>query len=166
MKLSLRQGNNILGVIGMLMGIVILVLAFVQELPYMKNGIPGSGFFPIVCGIGIAVFGALIIVENHLKEKKAKESNNKDNELDKNIIDKAELRNFAYTIGSSILVLIMTPLIGLIVSIGIIVTLLVKMLAEESLIKSIIIGAGTVIVLYLIFKMFLGVPMPSSFIGF
>lgn len=60
----------------------------------------------------------------------------------------------------------MTPLIGLIVSIGVVVTLLIKILAEESLIKSIIIGAGTTIVLYLIFKMFLGVPMPSSFIGF
>lgn len=41
MKLSLRQGNNILGGIGILMGIVILVLAYVQKLPYMKNNIPG-----------------------------------------------------------------------------------------------------------------------------
>ncbi|MDF2675124.1 MAG: hypothetical protein K0R09_3393 [Clostridiales bacterium] len=165
MKLSLRKGNNILGGIGVLMGLVILALAFVQKLPYMKNNIPGPGFFPIVCGIGIAVFGALIIVENQSKAKKAKESNTKDKDSEENIINKAELRNFAYIIGSSILVLILTPLIGMLISIGAVVTLLVKILAEESLIKSIIIGAGTTIVLFLIFRLFLGVPLPNSFIG-
>lgn len=166
MKLSLKQGNNILGGIGVLMGIVIVILAFVQGLPFTKNEMPGSGFFPIVCGIGIAGCGALIILENQLKIKKAKENSIDENDLEKNIIDVAELKNFVYIIGTSILVLILTPLIGILVSIGCVVTVLVKILGDESLIKSIIIGAGTTLVLFLIFKAFLGVPLPSSIIGF
>ncbi len=49
MKLSLRQGNNILGVIGVLLGIVIVILGFVQKLPFTKNGMPGPGYSSIWC---------------------------------------------------------------------------------------------------------------------
>ena len=165
MKLSLKQGNNILGVIGVLLGTVIVILGYVQKLPFTRNGMPGPGFFPIICGIAIAVFGALLIVETKLKAKKAIESEVKDNDLEENIINKAELKNFAYSIGSSILVVILTPLIGMIISLGIAIAIMIKVLGEDSLIKAIIIGVGTSLVLFLIFKVFLGVPLPNSYIG-
>lgn len=165
MKLSLRQGNNILGAIGVLLGTVIVVLGYVQKLPFVKNGMPGPGFFPIICGIGIAIFSALLIVENKSKAKKALENQEKDNDLEENILDKAELKNFVYSIGSGNLVIILAPLIGMITSIGIAVAIMIKVLGEDSLVKAIIIGAGTSLVLFLIFKVFLGVPLPNSYIG-
>jgi len=165
MKLTFKQGNNILGTIGIIGGIVIVALAFVQELPFMKNELPGSGFFPILCGIAISIFGVLIIVENTYKSRKAAEESPEDSQFEKNIINMTELRTFAYTIGISILVLVMTPIIGIIISIGIAVTALVKILAKENMKKSLIIGIGTTIVLYLIFSEFLGVPLPRSIIG-
>ena len=58
MKLTLKKGNNILGFTGILGGIIIVALAFVQELPFMKKELPGSGFFPILCGVAIAGFGS------------------------------------------------------------------------------------------------------------
>lgn len=165
MKLSLRQGNNILGVIGVLLGIVIVILGFVQKLPFTKNGMPGPGFFPIICGIAIAVFGALLIVETKLKAKKALENEEKDSDLEENIINKTELKNFVWSIGSAIMVVILSPIIGMITSIGIAVAVMIKVLGEDSLIKAIVIGAGTALVLFLIFKVFLGVPLPNSYIG-
>lgn len=165
MKLTLKQGNNILGITGIIGGIIIIALAFIQKLPFMRKGLPGSGFFPVWCGVAITIFGLLIILENYKKSKEAKESDDEDNELNKSIINMKELRTFAYTIGVSILVLISTPIIGMLTSIGLAVICLVKILAEESIKKSILIGVGTSLVLYLIFIVFLGMPLPSSFIG-
>ena len=63
------------------------------------------------------------------------------------------------------MVVILSPIIGMITSIGIAVAVMIKVLGEDSLIKAIVIGAGTALVLFLIFKVFLGVPMPNSYIG-
>jgi hypothetical protein len=165
MKLTLKKGNNILGMTGILGGIIIVALAFVQELPFMKRELPGAGFFPILCGVAIAGCGLLILLENKYKSKKAEEEGVEDKELETDLINKVELRNFAYTIGISIFVLIMTPFIGMLVSIGISVVALIKILGKESIGKSLLIGAVTTLILYLIFRVFLGVPLPSSYIG-
>jgi hypothetical protein len=60
----------------------------------------------------------------------------------------------------------MTQFIGLLISIGLSVVGLVKWMARESWKKSFLVGLGTMIVLYLTFKMFLGVSLPDSIIGF
>ncbi|MDY0235693.1 MAG: tripartite tricarboxylate transporter TctB family protein [Gudongella sp.] len=165
MKLSLKQGNNILGLISILGGMVIVALAFIQKLPFMRKELPGSGFFPILCGIAIAACGLLVLMENWHKSKKALEDDAVDKELKSNLINIVELRNFAYTIGISIFVIVMTPFIGMLVSTGISVVVLIRILGKESITKSIIIGFVTTLVLFLIFKVFLGMPLPSCYIG-
>jgi hypothetical protein len=166
MKVSLRKANNFLAAFGILGGIIIVALAFAQNLPFLRKGLPGPGFFPILCGIAIAGCGLLLLAENRSKIKKAKAAGIEDKELESNIINNAELRNFAYIIGASIFVLIMTQFIGMVVSIGVVVIGLIKTLGKESWKNSIMIGVGTTVVLYLIFISFLGVSLPDSFIGF
>jgi hypothetical protein len=165
MKLTLKKGNNILGMTGIVGGIIIIALAFIQDLPFMKKDLPGSGFFPILCGVAIAGCGLLILLENRYKAKKALEEGVEDSGLEEDLINKVEIRNFAYTIGISIFVLIMTPFIGMLVSIGIAVVALIKVLGRESMGKSLLIGVVTTLILFMIFKVFLGVPLPSSYIG-
>ncbi len=165
MKLTLKRGNNILGMTGIVGGMIIIALALYQELPFMKKELPGSGFFPILCGIAIAGCGLLILIENKYKAKKALEEGVEDSELDEDLVNKIEIRNFVYTIGISIFVVMATPFIGILLSIGISIVAMIKILGRESITKAIIIGAVTTFILFLIFSVFLGVPLPSSYIG-
>lgn len=162
MRLSLKKANNILGTIGVIGGIIIIALAYVQNLAFIKKGLPGPGFFPILCGIAIIFCSLLLFTENYFKVKK----NPDDSELKSNIINMTEIRNFSFIIGASVFVMIVTQFIGLLLSIGLSVIGLVKWMAKESWIKSILVGIGTTIVLYLIFQSFLGVSLPKSLIGF
>ena len=166
MKLTMKRANTILGIVGILGGIIIIILAYIQELPFLRKGLPGAGFFPILCGIAIIFCSLLLLYENYSKLKKAKAAGIEDKYLESNIINNVEIRNFSYIVGSSILVIIMTQFIGLLISIGLSVVGLVKWMARESWQKSFLIGLGTTIVLYLTFKMFLGVSLPDSVIGF
>lgn len=167
MKLSLKKGNKILGVAGILGGIIIIALAFIQKLPFMKKDFPGPGFFPILSGVGIAFCGALILIENKYKSIQTEEEKEgvEDSDLESNLINMVELKNLIYTIGISILILIVTPFIGLLCSTGLAVIILIRKLGEESIIKSIVIGVVTTLVLFVLFRKILGVPLPSSYIG-
>lgn len=165
MKLSYRRGTNILGIVSALGGLVIIALAIIQQLPFLRKELPGSGFFPILCGIAITILGGLIIIENEYRAMRAKENVSVNKEMESNLIDMVELRNFAYTIGVSVLVIIMTPFIGLVVSIGIAVAILIRFLGRESIIKSVLIGFIVAMILFLIFEVLLGVPLPTSIIG-
>lgn len=166
MKVSLKKANKFLGLFGILGGAIIVTLAFVQKLPFVKKGLPGAGFFPILCGIAIAGCGLLLLAENQSRINKAKSTGVEDKELESNIINKVELRNFVHIIGASIFVLIMSKYIGMVISIGLTVIGLIKLLGKENWKNSLLIGIGTTVVLYLIFISFLGVSLPDSIIGF
>ncbi len=166
MKLTMRKANYLLGIIGILGGFVILYLSHYQELPFFKKGLPGAGFFPIICGVAITTCSVILIFENFYQSRVKRPSIQSDTELDSSIINLNELRNFVYIIGSSVLVLLATKYIGLLFSIGLTVIGLVKWMARETWKKSFLIGIITTIILYLIFDSFLGVSLPDSIIGF
>lgn len=166
MKLTMKRANTILGIAGILGGILIIVLAFIQELPFVRKGLPGAGFFPILCGIAIVACSLLLFYEDYLKRKKSKYDTSKKDEIEIIDISSVEIKNFIFTTAASIFVILATQFIGLLVSIGITVIGLIKVLGKESWQKSVMVGIGTTVVLYLIFKEFLGVSLPDSMIGF
>ena len=166
MKLTMKKADNILGAIGIIGGIVIIVLAYVQKLPFLKKGFPGAGFFPILCGIAIVACSLLLFYEDYLKRKKSRDDTSKKDEFEIIDISSVEIKNFILTTVASIFVILATQFIGLLISIGITVTGLIKILGKESWKKSAMVGIGTTVVLYLIFKEFLGVSLPDSMIGF
>lgn len=164
MKISMKKANNILAAIGFLGGIIIVVLAFVQKLPFIRRGLPGAGFFPIICGIAIAAISILLLAENYSRAKKAREKEG--SKPESIVVSSKEIQNFLYTFGASVFVMVATKFIGLLISIGVSVIILIRFLGKENWRNSVIIGLGTTIVLYLVFKEFLGVSLPDSMIGF
>lgn len=166
MKISMKKANNILAAIGFLGGIIIVVLAFVQKLPFIRRGLPGAGFFPIICGIAIAAISILLLAENYSRAKKAREKEKEGSKPESIVVSSKEIQNFLYTFGASVFVMVATKFIGLLISIGVSVIILIRFLGKENWRNSVIIGLGTTIVLYLVFKEFLGVSLPDSMIGF
>lgn len=160
MKLKMGKANYVLGILGILGGALIIWLAFVQKLAFTKKGFPGPGFFPIMCGIAIVLCSILLMLENRSQAKKEASAAAEKKELEKNIINHTELKNFAVTIGVSWAVVLATRFIGLLPAISIAVIVLLRVLGKEKYKLSVLVGAGTYVALFLIFDMFLHVPLP------
>ena len=60
MKIKAKTGDLALGIFSILGGIIILILTKVQGLQLIKGGQMGPGFFPTICGIAIAICGAMV----------------------------------------------------------------------------------------------------------
>ncbi len=162
MKFQMRQANLILGIMGVLGGLIIIWLAFVQNLAFTKQGFPGPGFFPIMCGIAIVLCSLAIFMKAWFKAKKDILQDQPDNMLQKNIFNRMELKSFAIVIGISWAVVILSDIIGLLVAISIAVVILIRVLGKETLKTSCLVGVGTFAVLFLIFDVFLRIPLPAG----
>ena len=162
MKLKMKTGNTILGITGIIGGLVIVYLSNMQNMPFLVRGMPGPGFFPIVCGIAISLCGAWLILDNYLKIRRKQD----EKELEKNLLNKEELINFAVLIGTAYAVIFLTDWLGLLPSILLAVIGLVRFYGKEKWRTAITVGVGTTGAMYLIFVMFLGVPLPQGIFGF
>ena len=61
MKLKNKHGNILLAVAGFIGGGVIIYLTRLQKLEFIKNGMPGAGMFPTICGVAIMVCSVLLL---------------------------------------------------------------------------------------------------------
>ena len=67
-----QTGDLALGIFSILGGIIILILTKVQGLQLIKGGQMGPGFFPTICGIAIAICGAMVLLEAARRIARAK----------------------------------------------------------------------------------------------
>ena len=72
MKIKAKTGDLALGIFSILGGIIILILTKVQGLQLIKGGQMGPGFFPTICGIAIAICGAMVLLEAARRIARAK----------------------------------------------------------------------------------------------
>lgn len=166
MKLKAKYGDLALGILAVLAGIIILILTKVQELQLVKSAKMGPGFFPTICGIAITICGILILLELWLSTAKAKKSGAENEELSSNIFDIHELRNLLMFVVLGTFVLFLSKYLGLLLCLGLCVIAYLKVQGKEPWLKSIIIGVCMVIFLYLVFVLFLHVPVPKGPLGF
>lgn len=166
MRSKSRSCDAVLGILSMLAGIVILILTKVQNLELVKSGQMGPGFFPTICGIAILVCGLLILVELSLKVKRAKKDPDAAGELEKQLFDLKELRNLLlfFLLGSGVLLL--TEYLGLLTCLGLSVLAYLKVQGRESWLKAAVISVCMVAFLYVVFVLFLRVPVPKGPLGF
>jgi|GEM_PF-1321147 len=174
MKIEARQGNIILGVASVISGALILVLSKVQNLQLIQASKMGPGFFPTLCGIAILACG-IGIVSGHLRKHKISKANNpeqeektekEEQEEQENIVNVNELKNLALFGVLGIMVLLLAEYIGLLTCLGIAVFAYLKIQGKESWRKSILVGVGMTVFLYLVFVLFLQVPVPTGIIEF
>ena len=159
MKIKAKTGDLALGIFSILGGIIILILTKVQGLQLIKGGQMGPGFFPTICGIAIAICGAMVLLEAARRIARAKTAQAEKEELETNILNLTELKNL-------LLFMLLSDYLGLLTCLGLSVIAYLKIWGREKWIKSIVIGVCMVAFLYGVFVLFLHVPVPKGPLGF
>ncbi len=166
MKLSSKHGNLALGGASIAVGIVILILTRMQGLKFLKNEMPGAGMLPILCAIAVSVCGGLLILEILGAEQRARREGAGNPELEENILNVNELRNLLIFMVLGVLILVLADYIGLLTCLCLSVVAYIKIEGKDPWWKALAIGVGVTIFLYLVFAVFLRVPLPKGPFGF
>ena len=122
--------------------------------------------YTMVYGIAIIVCGILMLLELNTQNRRAKTDEAETAEMEKGVLDPRELRNLLVFAVLGIGVLLLSKYIGLLTSLGLCVIAYLKIQGKDSWLKSIIIGVCMVVFLYLVFVLFLHVPVPKGPLGF
>ena len=107
-----------------------------------------------------------MLLELNTQNRRAKTDEAETAEMEKGVLDPRELRNLLVFAVLGIGVLLLSKYIGLLTSLGLCVIAYLKIQGKDSWLKSIIIGVCMVVFLYLVFVLFLHVPVPKGPLGF
>ena len=166
MKLKAWQGDVILGLVSIVIGIVIIVLNNMQGLQLLKNGQPGPGMFPIICAVATMACGALLLLEVRSRIRKQQQTGEENPEVEGNIINIKELRTVAFFTVLGVLTLVLTEYIGLLTCLCLCMIAYIKFEGKDPLWKAIVLGVGCTVFLWLVFVLFLNIPVPEGPLGF
>ena len=153
----MRKRDVGLGSAAIAIGAVILLLIKLTGLKVQTKTGMGSGFMPLICAAVIIVCGACIIAAALIRKGDDSETKSK--------LDLVELKRVIVVAACGAFVCITTKYIGLVIALGIVVAVMAKLLGNEKLIKSVILGAGSAASYWLIFEVILKVPLPSGLLG-
>lgn len=146
--------NRIASIIVFVYGIYIIIEAL--KFDYMISGTPGPGFLPLWIGLGISILSIILFIKSFTKFK---------SQL-LNPFESGDLKTFLVVIGGSVIVAVITPLTGLLIALGVMVGVVTKLLGTQSWEKVFSLGILTPLLLFIIFDVILGVPLPKSIFGF
>lgn len=122
-----------------------------------EGGRISSGFMPFVTGLLMAVFGAMVGVEAFLRAPRERE--------DEDEGEGGSRRTVALVFGLAFLAILLIPLLGFLVSFGLLVFGLIWYVEREGLLIGIGLGAGAAIFAWLVFGLFLQIPLPGGVLG-
>lgn len=166
MKLKAKTGDLILAAVSVVVGIVILILVKVQDLAMIKRSMMGPGFFPTICGIAIIACGLLLFAEIAVQIKKAKTDEALKAEQETKILNPRELKNLLLFLILGVFVLMVSKYLGMLICLFLSVVAYLIIQGKEKWWKALIIGVCMTGILYLIFVVFLKVPIPKGPLGF
>ncbi|GEL78560.1 tripartite tricarboxylate transporter TctB family protein [Tenuibacillus multivorans] len=127
--------------------------------PYDTDFGPGPGFAPVwVSGLMIICTSALCI-STFIKYRK-------ENKKEDFFSSKIGVKNLLFFLGLLILTILLIDLIGMLVALGIFCMVVFRFIDKYSWKQSILVSLGTTIVIFLLFKYWLKIPIPSSGIIF
>ncbi len=158
--LKLKYANIVLGIVFIALALGILYVCRHDNLQFFIRKGPGPGFMPILSGAIIGLCGAGITITGLLRLKKDSSDG------DEPVATNAEWKNFFLVIGLCALTIAAAKYIGLISAITLVMVLLIRFLGPEPWKTAIPVGVVTGIVMYLIFVVFLKVPVPKGPLGF
>lgn len=127
---------------------LILIISSLFFLNIAREFPDKSRLFPRIILYAMIIFSILVIVESIVKDSKVAE------------IGKNNLKNVFIIVGLIIAYYILAKFLGFIIATFLFIIAATKFLGEDSFAKSLIIGIGFNILIYLVFVKFLNVPIP------
>jgi hypothetical protein len=144
------RGEIVGGALCMLFGV--LWVATALGLPYMGDFAPGSGFLPLWLGVGLVALSAVHVVSCLRSGAPA--------------VAAGQWRKVvAVALGLFVCVAVIEPL-GFVVAVGAYLLFLLRVVEKEPWRTSLGVTAGTVAVLFALFRVWLHVPLPKGPWGF
>jgi hypothetical protein len=150
----------------MILGAVIVVIGKSAGMQFLRGTTPGTAFMPFITAWGIGLCGLALAIRS-LKPAKA-ENTTRETEKDPEsvwIFKKKNLWNFGIVIGTSILIVLSAKFLGLLVSLAIGVALMTRLLGTPGWKTSIFVGIFSGVTFFLVFDLFLRVPLPRGIFG-
>lgn len=141
----------------MALGVAFAVGAASNFQLFGEGGRIGSGFMPFAAGVMLVVFGAMIGGEALLG--RGSEGTGRDESDDGSRI------TVAVVFGLTLAAVLLIPVLGFLVSFGLLVFALVAFVEEGGLLLGAGMGIGAAFLTWLVFVLFLGIPLPSGFLG-
>jgi putative tricarboxylic transport membrane protein len=124
---------------------------------FTEGGQIGPGFMPFAAGTLLVVFGAMVGVEALLRPSHDGREESGGEEGSRQTVGLI----FALTLGAILLI----PLLGFLVSFGLLVFALVSFVEREGLLLGAGMGAAAAVFAWLVFALFLQIPLPAGIFG-
>ena len=153
--LTVRQADLAVGVAFLVLGL--LVLYGSGGLAYMDRGQPGPGFMPRCIGVGLALIGVGIVV-SRLRQR----------QLDQEPLSLPDMTGFGrVAVGLALLGALAVSLeaVGYVLATAVSTFVLLVVLERQPLIKALVVSVLLPVAFYLMFRTWLGLPLPTSPIG-
>ncbi|WP_309066536.1 tripartite tricarboxylate transporter TctB family protein [Microbacterium sp.] len=149
----------VLGVVAALMG---AGYGFTKE-----DGQVGAGFMPVVLGVVMTVLAVLDVLATLRRPVAARAVDADDSDID--VLGRSQHqrnRMLAMVIGMLVVALLLVPVTGLLVALGLLVVGIAALVERRHIAVALLVGVIAVAVVHVVFAVLLKVPMPTGLIGF
>jgi putative tricarboxylic transport membrane protein len=153
-------GSGLLAAIG-----VAFAIGGTQHGVFGEGGRIGPGFMPFFAGSLLVVFAAMIGVGalRHAPGSSRPESDVRD--VPEGGEEAGSGRTVAFVFGLTLVAILLIPLLGFLISFGLLVFALVRFAEGESLLLAAAVSVGAVVVAWVVFVFFLQIPVPAGVFG-
>jgi len=149
----MNHANRIASAVIIIFGLFVVYMA--TNYTIFANGYPGAGFFPLCTGLLLSVAGLVVFISSFIKEESVEK-----------FLKSGDFKNIGVILGCSVGAIIITPLTGFSIALGLMAGAIAKLLGTSSWIKVIALVVFIPIMAYLLFGMFLGVLLPKGLLNF
>jgi putative tricarboxylic transport membrane protein len=126
----------------------------------------GPGFMPLVAGVLLVVFGAMIGVEAALHRGRV--PSRRVQNMEQGGVEGEEEgggRTVAVAFGLMLVTVLLIPLLGFLLSFGLLILALVTFVEKEGWLRGILLSASAITVTWLTFVVLLEIPLPPGILG-
>jgi len=155
-------GERIFGAIMGLVGVLWAVLSL--DLTYMGDYAPGSGFLPFWCGVSLAALSVLFLVISYRRDKKT----GADAQTDSQAVEPPiGARGKALSVFVGLCVCVgLIEVAGFAIAVFAYQAFVIRVIERRSWFAATGVAFTSTLILYLVFKVWLAVPLPTGFAGF
>jgi len=152
----LRTVDRATGVLLLLVSVYLVVSGL--ELEYTLEDAPGPGFLPFWAGVILGLSAIFLVAGTLVQPKKKMKEDNP--------LTGRGMAVIISVLGASVMAVLLTRILGLVLSMGLLAAMLVRILGSRSWLTVGGMALAIPVVFYLLFIKWLGVPFPKGFLGF
>ncbi|MGI8541525.1 MAG: tripartite tricarboxylate transporter TctB family protein [Rubrobacteraceae bacterium] len=131
-----------------------------------EGGRIGPGFMPFMTGILVAVFGAMVGLEAFRRSRRPEDEVPERYEIPTDgEAEASSARTVGIVFAMTLAAILLTALAGFLPAFGLLVFALVRFVEKESIVAAAAFGVGSAVAAWLVFVLFLQIPLPVGVFG-